>query len=365
MNPYSIETSIDPSNKPSFLLDWELTMKCNLDCSYCDEHGHDNKTKNPPLEECLSSIDFMYGYVDRYMKYKPNWTHSVVLNIYGGESLYHPDIETILQAVHDKYIPYKDRWHLTITCTTNAVVSDDRMKKILNYIDEFTVSYHAEATQSQKIIVRDNIIKIKSAGRRVKCVVMMLPDQFDDCQEMIEFCRQNEIKCLPKQIDHYPHQTEFNYTPQQTEWFEKVVWKNRTISIIPVTTPQGNVDLDQTGRSCCGGRNLCVDQDLKTKVYFVDNSFTDWYCSVNWFFLFVKQLTGDVYVNKDCQMRFDGTVGPIGNIKDSLSILDDLEKQLPDLPVIQCKKSKCYCGICAPKAKNLEVYKEIMIKHLA
>ena len=30
----SIGFALDPSSNPSFLLDWEVTKKCNLDCSY-------------------------------------------------------------------------------------------------------------------------------------------------------------------------------------------------------------------------------------------------------------------------------------------------------------------------------------------
>jgi len=49
-------------------------MKCNLDCSYCHTGtygGHDNTTRHPPLDECLSTIDFMFEYANIYMKRKP------------------------------------------------------------------------------------------------------------------------------------------------------------------------------------------------------------------------------------------------------------------------------------------------------
>jgi hypothetical protein len=92
----------------------------------------------------------------------------------------------------------------------------------------------------------------------------------------------------------------------------------------------------------------------------------DWYCSVNWYFLFVRQLTGDVYVNKDCRMRPDGTVGPIGNISNYESILKTLQNDidLNKMPVIQCAKSKCICGYCAPKAEKREDFENIMKKHV-
>ena len=38
--PKTIEPAIDPANKISFLLDWEITLRCNLDCSYCSSEWH-------------------------------------------------------------------------------------------------------------------------------------------------------------------------------------------------------------------------------------------------------------------------------------------------------------------------------------
>ena len=79
----------------SFLLDWELTMKCNLDCSYCPVGiygGHDNSIAHPKLADCIATLNFMYEYVDRMMAGRVNSLRYVVLNIYGGESLHHPNI---------------------------------------------------------------------------------------------------------------------------------------------------------------------------------------------------------------------------------------------------------------------------------
>jgi MoaA/NifB/PqqE/SkfB family radical SAM enzyme len=105
-----LEPAIDPSNRISFLLDWELTLKCNLDCSYCSSGlygGHDNSIQHPPKDKCIQALEFMFEYVDLYMQHKPKGLRYVVLNVYGGESLHHPDIVTILQAVRQCYEKYK------------------------------------------------------------------------------------------------------------------------------------------------------------------------------------------------------------------------------------------------------------------
>jgi pyruvate-formate lyase-activating enzyme len=365
-----LEPAIDPNNRISFLLDWELTMKCNLDCSYCGSgiyNGHDNSTKHPPLEECLKTIDFMYKYADEYMKYKPAGIRYVILNIYGGEALHHPDIVKILEQLRDKYTPYKDKWNLTITTTTNAIVSAKKLSSIVPYIDEFTVSYHTESSDKQKQQFKDNLLEIKASGKRLKCIVLMNDrnEYFEDGKSMIEWLSANDIKLLPRQLDD-PSNNQRNYDQKQITWFNNL-YKDKTHGTSDkIVTEQALTNLSDTGRACCGGRQTCQDQNYKDRKFFVlDNKFTDWYCSVNWFFLYVKQVNGEVYVNKDCKMNFDGTVGPIGNLSDSDYIITTLSNQLENrtLPVIQCKKYKCLCGLCAPKAKNLETYNKIIKKY--
>ena len=153
-----LEPAIDPNNRISFLLDWELTLKCNLDCSYCGP-GHDNSTRHPDLDKCLDSIDFMFEYVDLYMSTKPKSLKYVILNVYGGESLYHPDIIEILEACKEKHKQYEKHWVLTITTTTNAIVKSKIWDKAIDLIDEFTVSYHAENLPEQEILFFENLVK--------------------------------------------------------------------------------------------------------------------------------------------------------------------------------------------------------------
>jgi pyruvate-formate lyase-activating enzyme len=369
-----LEPAVDPNNRISFLLDWELTMKCNLDCSYCSTDlyngGHDNSTNHPPLDQCLDALTFMFKYVDQYMKNKPRGIRYVILNLYGGESLHHPHIVEILKKVREEYVQYQDRWHLTVTTTTNAIVSEKKLKSIIPLIDEFTVSYHTEHTEKQRTQFKNNLLTIVQSGTRIKCVVLMHPeaDLFEDANLMIEWLKQHNIRHLPRQLDHDITTTQFNYNQQQVVWFNKLYNNknyNRTTDLSTISAVDEKYDLADTGRACCGGRQLCKDSNYKNRDFFVTNKFPDWYCSVNHFFLYVKQVTQEIFVNKDCKMNFDGTVGPIGNLNNVDQILSTLQYQLDTdtLPVIQCKKSKCVCGLCAPKAKDLESYKKIMKKY--
>jgi organic radical activating enzyme len=363
-----LEPAVDPNNRISFLLDWELTMKCNLDCSYCPSGlhgGHDNDSKHPPKDECIQALEFMFEYVDQYMNYKPKGIRYVVLNVYGGEALHHPDIVEILSHIQSKYQPYRDRWHLTVTTTTNAILSNKKLLKIIPYIDEFTVSSHIESTTKQKQQFKENLLIIRNADKRLKCIVMMHdnPVLFQESQVLLSWLDSNQIRSLPKQIDGFSKDSVRLYNQQQITWFNSI-YQNKTYGTAK-NIESDSAKLSDVGRACCGGRQTCQDQNYKNRQYYVlDNTFPDWYCSVNQFFLFVKQRTREVYVSKDCKMKFDGTVGPIGNLSKSDNIISELKNQLINgQPVIQCKKSKCLCGLCAPKAKNFDTYKSIMKKY--
>ena len=378
-NINSIGFALDPTNIPSFLLDWEVTKLCNLDCSYCgtsmETGGHNNNTEHPPLEDCLRTIDFMYKYVDQYMKYKRPSQRKVILNVYGGESLFHPDIVEILQACRDKHVQYQDSWYLTIICTTNGVVGKTRWQQVVPLIDEFTVSYHTENLPKQKQQYQDNVLYLKQVGKRFRCVIMMHndPELWKDSESMIRFCQENSIRYTPKPFDNAL--PEMLYTAEQFSKL-KTFWLNQTPSTQKleykkkmelIGTGTETVQSIDQGRPCCGGRKLSLNGDLKSSVTFVPRQgFEGWSCSVNWFFLYVQQVNGKVYTNRDCRMSTSNKVEPLGTLENSDEMINTLIQQLETktMPVIQCAKQRCLCGFCAPKAEKLEDFRNLIFRNV-
>ena len=378
-NINSIGFALDPTNVPSFLLDWEVTKLCNLDCSYCgtsmETGGHNNNTEHPPLKDCLRTIDFMYKYVDQYMKYKRPSQRKVILNVYGGESLFHPDIVEILQACRDKHVQYQDSWYLTIICTTNGVVGKTRWQQVVPLIDEFTVSYHTENLPKQKQQYQDNVLYLKQVGKRFRCVIMMHndPELWKDSESMIRFCQENSIRYTPKPFDNAL--PEMLYTTDQFSKL-KTFWLNQTPSTQTleykkkmelIGTGTETVQSIDQGRPCCGGRKLSLNGDLKSSVTFVPRQgFEGWSCSVNWFFLYVQQVNGKVYTNRDCRMSTSNKVEPLGTLENSDEMINTLIQQLETktMPVIQCAKQRCLCGFCAPKAEKLEDFRNLIFRNV-
>lgn len=335
---------IEPTTPGMFQIAWESTLKCNLDCSYCGD-GHDNSQAHPSLEDSLKTVDFIVKYVDRYMQVKPVEQRVANLNIQGGESIFHPNIVEILEYARSQ----QTEWNLYVNLITNAVAAPKVWQRIAPLVNYFTVSYHAESTDKQRDMVRENILHLQELGKGFHVAVLMHTDHWDDCISMIKWCKANNIPHHKRQIDHDPEDTRFNYTAGQAEFLNP----RRVIPIV-----EERVDLSAEGRACCGGLEMCTNEEPNIK-YIPGNNFQGWHCSVNQFFLYIRQTTGEIFTNKDCKMDFNGSVGPIGNLNNVEELLSQ-----PLVTDIVCAKSRCWCGLCAPKAQDQEVYKSMMQRYL-
>jgi hypothetical protein len=114
------------------------------------------------------------------------------------------------------------------------------------------------------------------------------------------------------------------------------------------------------GRACCGGR--CTQGLVNNEwqeVKLVNNWFEGWYCTVNWYFLHIEQITGNVFHHQTCKATHTGK-GPIGNLNNTPAILDNVKAMLSgSVNPIVCPNQRCGCGMCVPKAKELATFKEL------
>ena len=345
--------TLEPTNSPAFQIAWESTLKCNLDCSYCGD-GHNNKIPHPSLDDSLETIDFIIDYVDVVMQRKPQHLKIANLNIQGGESLVHPNILEILQYATKRVDSLL--WHLSIATITNAVIKDKIWKNLVTYIDNFTISFHTESTFAQQEQIRKNILYLVQEQKNFHVSVLMHPKHWDTCLEMIKWCEQNNIPHIKRQIDHHWLDMRFNYSKEQAAYLGAPKPKLKDIAAAVLTN---GLDISSQGRSCCSNQELCTNKcNITTRIE--GNNFKGWKCSVHEFFLYIRQTTGEVFTNKDCRMKFDNTVGPIGFLNNKDAILKDLKESNN---FIICKKKQCWCGLCAPKAKTTNDYNEIMKKY--
>lgn len=347
--------TLEPVNNLSFQVAWESTLKCNMDCSYCGD-GHDNSVEHPSLEDSLKTVDFIFDYLQVQMNKRPKHLKIAGLNIQGGESLFHPNIVQILSYINEKKsnIDYT----LTVAMITNAIAGHRTWKKIIDLVDYFTISYHAEMTDKQELLFRANCLYTKRNNKEFQVSVMMHPSNWNKCISVIDYCKNQNIKYLPRQIDHSWTEFRFNYSKEQQEFLlgkTPPTVKEKVKALL-----SNGINLSSKGRACCGGNTLCTDNSCQTQ-YVMGNNFKNWYCSVDKFFLYIRQSTGEVFTNKDCKTNLESKIAPLGYLSDTATILQNA-KTYKD-PII-CQKKSCWCGLCAPKAATLDQYNTIIKKYL-
>jgi hypothetical protein len=358
---HTIEPAYIPTKKLSFLIDWLITLKCNFDCSYCPvgSKGHDNARPHPKKEKCLLMLDQMYRYVDVMMQYKNSRFKDAILNIYGGEALYHPDIEEILITSTKYFEKYSSKWTLKRRMTTNASAQFKKWKTICEHIEGFTLSYHTQSADKMKTIFKNNIEYLLKIKKEYDIVVLMYPhkDYWQDCVKFLNFCSNNKLNVRPRLLDgslgvYNEAQIDFLKTFYQNKKGETGLNNITTKSI-----------LDQ-GRSCCGGRKLCLNRNLKDHENFIarDLGFEGWFCSANWYFLMADTDAEKFFTNKDCRVTLNGTQGSLATIDTMDEYILQIKKSLQEnrLPIMKCVQKTCQCGTCAPKSIKKENLYDIM-----
>ena len=351
----SVQIAVSKKHMPAFMINFMISFKCNLDCSYCE--SHDNLSIPIPLEVCKKTIDFIFRYTDLILSVKPKYEQAASLNLIGGEPFTHPDIEEILTYANTLYKErYEHKWRLSVCLTTNGIAGNNLLKKCLPYVDKWTVSYHTESLPKQKELTLQNIHMLHQSSDNFEVRVMAPPDKdkFDDARSVHSLLISQGINALMKPINTK------EYGRDETRYL-KSFWNNK------------NTDVDSTystekGITCCSERPLVIDSNRKNPTNFIPmNNFEGWYCALNWNFLHIDK-NSRVFHNSSCHITYGSSKEePIGTIDNYEEILDRLKTQIDNktVPVVICPKQACQgCGMCATKAKTKEEFEKLMKFHL-
>jgi MoaA/NifB/PqqE/SkfB family radical SAM enzyme len=351
---HTIEAAYHPKDKMGFLIDWLLTLKCNYDCAYCPigPSGHDNSTQHPPYEKCIEMLKQMYQYTDTIMQYKKHSFKDAILNVYGGEALYHPDIEKILIATTTEYENYSNRWRLRRRITTNATATEKLWKRVCNHIEGITFSYHSQGSEKMKTLFKKNIDHAVKIQKEYDIIVCMFPreEYWQDCLDFLKYCNQNNLNARPKMLDG----SLGVYSEQQLEQLMPYI---KNFDEIDAKKINSNDKIENQTRGCCGGRSMCINRSIKEHTTLIprDIGFLGWHCSANQFFLHGNNVNGLYYTNKDCRVKLDGTVSPLATVDTMNDYINKMKES--GLQTLICAQTMCRCGTCAPKSihkKNLE-----------
>lgn len=343
------------------LVTWDTGKRCNYDCTYCEASRHDNHSKYHSLDEYIQTFEFIKSWSNTYNRNRNNPSDHTNINFTGGEPTLNPNFWSLVDYIK------KDNDDFRLSLTTNGAWNQKYTNKIQEKFSGVTVSYHAESNENLKNLVIDNILRLHNTEIWLQVNVMLHADYFEECVAVYNMLKSKGISAKPRPIgdgnekrngwffdtDGKLRRTTHNYNEKQVEWFfqETGIQKN-------VSCKSG----DEFGRGCCGGRCLegLVDNEW-VPVSFIDTHFENWNCSVDWFFLHIEQHTGLIYHHQTCQAKIDGKRGAIGKLQDKENLLQDLENRFSNNTStnIRCPNLRCGCGMCVPKAKSTEVFKQL------
>lgn len=352
-------TAIKLTDPTAFMVTWDLLRRCNLDCTYCESTRHDNYSPYASYEELKTTFDFIDKYVNLYNS-KRVFSEYTGIDFTGGEPTANANFWPLVD-----YIKTKGKYNLGLT--TNGSWGPEFTKKVLDNFVHVTISWHAEAKPVLKERAIKNLMALHDAGMSVQANIMLHCDYFDEAVEVCNQLRAYGIKRVsPVPIgdgnivrkgwfidaDGTNRRTSHEYTQEQQDWF---------YNFMGVCTKSDSAkEGTNVGRACCGSRCLRgkVDNEWQ-EVKIVKNFFKEWFCTVNWYFMHVDQHEGKVYHHQTCQATHTGR-GPIGELSNTDAILAEVEDMLskPMKPIV-CPNQRCGCGMCVPKAKDFDVFKEL------
>lgn len=352
-------TAIRTVNNDAFSVIWDTGRKCNYDCTYCEATRHNNYSKHKSLEEYKTTFEFIRKWANLQNSVK-KVNPGVIINFTGGE----PTATPVFWELAN-YIKYQEP-SFGLSLTTNGAWGKTFSSNIVKNFGGVTVSYHAEAHKNLKELVLENIDTIHKAGLWLQVNVMLHVDYWEETTAVYKMLKDKGINAKPRPIgdgnivrkgwfvdsDGTNRRTSHEYTPEQQAWFFNEVG----ISKSPNKSAEGN----QIGRACCGSRCLegKVEGEWKS-INFINTNFKDWRCMVDRYFLYIDQETDQVYHHQTCKALHNKEKGALGKISDSDRLLKELEERLKSGVDIICPNDRCGCGMCVPKAKDIEDFNEI------
>ncbi|PXV93385.1 uncharacterized protein C8E03_102153 [Lachnotalea glycerini] len=108
------------------------TMDCNLNCKYCYNRASNNIKKEYMTADVIYQGIKLITALPQF-----NTDEQIYINFHGGEPLMNCDAIELIMDIIEKCIP---RTSITYGLTTNGTLSSDKQLKILNKIDNISVS---------------------------------------------------------------------------------------------------------------------------------------------------------------------------------------------------------------------------------
>ena len=168
-------------------IEWNMSKRCNFQCSYCDEFTSDRKSPHLSFDVAKKAIDKILSKTE---------DKQIKVNLTGGEPTVNPEFEKILSYMYEK--------NIDVGLITNGSRTLEFYKGIMPKLKSFIMSYHMEYHNRE--VLPDNILELKkfieenNYDIHFHIHMMMLPTMFDEADRVISILKENNIPCVIRRI---------------------------------------------------------------------------------------------------------------------------------------------------------------------
>ena len=284
-----------------FWIHWNLSKRCNYNCTYCPDFLHDFTSPHRSLDNLISIAE----------KIKKNVPSEKFIRIWftGGEPTANPNFLTFCKYLKENGITH-------IGLNTNGSRSKEYHIELCKYVNKIQFSSHFEFMEDDKFLET-----LEDCPRKqISLNLMAEPEYWDRVKRLVGFCEQRQINYHLKRI-RPKHNYEPPYTKEQISWLEER-------EHIQIYDDYGNrVDKPDvlTYKNINAEPEEMWSNDVVTKR---EDNFFGWICGVG--------LEG-------LEINADGTIhrGVCG-VGGTLCHIDDTDWNLPK-EFISCSKHRCSC----------------------
>jgi MoaA/NifB/PqqE/SkfB family radical SAM enzyme len=186
MKTIAVEHSSDKQSK-IFKIEWNMSKRCNFQCSYCDEFTSDRKSPHLSFDIAKKAIDKILSKLE---------DKQIKVNLTGGEPTVNPEFEKILSYMYEK--------NIDVGLITNGSRTLEFYKRIMPKLKSFIMSYHMEYHNREvlpgNILELNKFIKENNYNIHLHVHMMMLPTMFAEAKNVVKMLKENDIACVIRRI---------------------------------------------------------------------------------------------------------------------------------------------------------------------
>jgi sulfatase maturation enzyme AslB (radical SAM superfamily) len=177
------------SNSDTFIINWQLGVFCNYNCSYCWPGAHSNKYDYKKLSEYMLYID---QFVDIALE---NNLSNISITLLGGEVTTYKQFPELIRYI-DKITDVEFELIIVTNLSPNKKYWERLLTSINNIKIRLIASYHHEHVDIDSFL--DKFLFITNLYQHIVCGVsiVMCPNKIEQLKLAVDKIKQSGVKCM-------------------------------------------------------------------------------------------------------------------------------------------------------------------------